>query len=96
MRGSYGLFYDPVTRGINLNRFMLIPPFQTQVKLLAVYPLPWGGIQTSAAFQSLPGPQIAANYVATTAEAARRLLEGQSPVAVLAFIKRHERGLPRE
>jgi hypothetical protein len=31
VRGSYGIFYDPVTRGINLNRFMLIPPFQTQV-----------------------------------------------------------------
>lgn len=31
IRGSYGVFYDPVTRGINLNRFMLIPPFQTQV-----------------------------------------------------------------
>lgn len=31
VRGSYGIFYDPVTRGISLNRFMLIPPFQTQV-----------------------------------------------------------------
>lgn len=31
IRGSYGIFYDPVTRGINLNRFMLIPPFQTQI-----------------------------------------------------------------
>jgi hypothetical protein len=44
------------------------PPFFTQVKLVAVYPLPWGGIQTSAAFQSLPGPMIAANRVYTNAE----------------------------
>jgi len=44
------------------------PPFQTQLKLLAVYPLPWGGIQTSAAFQSLPGPQISASRVYTNAE----------------------------
>jgi hypothetical protein len=34
VRGSYGVFYDPVTRGINLNRFMLIPPFQMQVTTL--------------------------------------------------------------
>ncbi len=32
------------------------PPFQTQVKLLAVYPVPFWGLQASAAFQSLPGP----------------------------------------
>ena len=32
------------------------PPFQTQVKLLGVYPWPWWGIQTSATIQSLPGP----------------------------------------
>jgi hypothetical protein len=41
------------------------PPFQSQVKFLAVYPLPWWGLQTSAVFQSVPGPQITANYVAT-------------------------------
>ena len=34
----------------------IAPPFQTQIKLLGVYPLPWAGIQTSATFQSLPGP----------------------------------------
>ena len=36
------------------------PPFQTQVKLLGVYPWPWWGIQTSATMQSLPGPEITA------------------------------------
>ena len=33
IRGSYGIFYDPIDRGIDLNRFTLIPPFQTQVTL---------------------------------------------------------------
>ena len=32
------------------------PPFQPNVKLLGVYPLPWGGVQLAATFQSLPGP----------------------------------------
>ena len=50
------------------------PPFQTQVKLIAVYPLPWGGIQTSASFQSLPGPQITASRTYTNAEVRPSLL----------------------
>jgi hypothetical protein len=33
------------------------PPFQPLVKGQVVYPLPWG-IQASATFQSLPGPQL--------------------------------------
>ncbi len=41
-----------------LRNCKVAPPFQTQIKLIGVYPLPWGGIQTSATFQSLPGPQI--------------------------------------
>ena len=44
------------------------PPFQPNVKLLGVYPLPWGGIQTAATFQSLPGPQITASRTYTNAE----------------------------
>jgi hypothetical protein len=44
------------------------PPFQTQVKVLGVYPLPWYGIQTSATYQSLPGPQILASRTYTNAE----------------------------
>jgi len=40
------------------------PPFQTQVKLLGIYPLPWWGFQTSLTFQSVPGPQITASYAA--------------------------------
>lgn len=40
------------------------PPFLTQVKGYAVYPLPWWGLQASGTFQSLPGPMITASYVA--------------------------------
>ncbi len=44
------------------------PPMQPNVKLQAVYPLPWWGIQTSATFQSLPGPQILAQQQTTNAQ----------------------------
>jgi hypothetical protein len=44
------------------------PPWSagTQVKFLAVYPLPWG-IQTSAIFQNSPGIPVTASYAATNA-----------------------------
>jgi hypothetical protein len=45
-------------------------PFQTQVKLIAVYALPWWGIQTSAAIQSLPGPEVLATWAAPVTGAA--------------------------
>jgi hypothetical protein len=41
------------------------PPFQTNVKFSAVYPLPWFGLQTSATFQSLPGVALSPSYQAT-------------------------------
>jgi hypothetical protein len=44
------------------------PPFQPNVKLIGVYPLPWQGIQFAATFQSLPGPQITASRTYTNAE----------------------------
>ena len=40
------------------------PPFLTQVKFLGVAPLPWAGFEVSATYQSLPGPQILANWAA--------------------------------
>lgn len=46
----------------------ITPPFQTQVKLLGVYPWPWWGIQTSATYQSLPGPEITAARSYSSAE----------------------------
>jgi hypothetical protein len=36
------------------------PPFQPNVKLFGVFPLPIWNLQTSATFQSLPGPMITA------------------------------------
>ena len=45
------------------------PPFQPNVKLLGVYPLPFWGLHTSATFQGLPGPQVLANYVVTNEQA---------------------------
>jgi len=41
------------------------PPFQTNVKFLVVYPLPWWGLQTSATFQGLPGVARNASYLAS-------------------------------
>jgi hypothetical protein len=32
-------------------------PFLTQAKLFAIYPLPWWGVQTSAAYQTYRAPQ---------------------------------------
>jgi len=45
-----------------------VPPFQTQVKLILVYPLPWWGLQTAATIQSIPGPEITASYAASNAQ----------------------------
>jgi hypothetical protein len=43
------------------------PPYMTQVKLQGVYPLPFWGLQASAALQSSRGPEITALYVAPNA-----------------------------
>ena len=57
------------------------PPFFTQVKAIAVYPLPWWDIQTSGSFQSIPPVQIIANYTATNAQIAPSLGRTISPGA---------------
>jgi hypothetical protein len=49
------------------------PPMLTQLKGFVVYPLPWGGLQTSASFQSIPGPQITASYTASNSQIAASL-----------------------
>jgi hypothetical protein len=49
------------------------PPFQPNVKALAVYPLPWWGLQTAATYQGLPGPQILANATVSNAAIAPSL-----------------------
>jgi hypothetical protein len=57
---------------------------------LAVYQLPWWGIQTSAAYQNVPGPQISAQYVASSALIApslgRNLSAGANANATLNII----------
>ena len=49
------------------------PPFRSNIKGLVVYPLPWFGLQTSATYQSLPGPQILANATVRNADIAPSL-----------------------
>src|SRR5688572_11186431 len=42
--------------------------YRTQVKMLATYLVPKVAVQIAATFRSLPGPQIVANYIATSAQ----------------------------
>jgi hypothetical protein len=51
----------------------VVPKFLTQVKFLGSYTVPRIDVQASATFQSLPGPQIAANYNASNASIAPSL-----------------------
>ena len=46
---------------------------QTQIRGLATYTIPKVGVQVSGTWQSNPGPQLAANYVVTNAEAKKTL-----------------------
>ena len=39
-------------------------PFQTQIKLSGVYPLPWWGLRTSATYQNIAPPEILARWAA--------------------------------
>ena len=51
----------------------VVPPFRTDLKFLGTYQLPWWGLQTSATFQSIPGPQILAAWAAPAAVVAAGL-----------------------
>jgi hypothetical protein len=63
-------------------------PYKTQVKGLATYTVPKVNVQVSGTWQSIPGPALAANYVATNAVIAAgpqplgRNLSGASNVTV--------------
>ena len=57
------------------------PPFQPNVKALVVYPLPWWGLQPSATYRGLPGPQILANGSITNAAIAPSLGRNLTPCA---------------
>jgi hypothetical protein len=63
---------------------------QAQIKAFITYPLPWWGLRTSATYQSLPGPEIDASYVATNAQIApslgRNLAAGANGTATIDLI----------
>ncbi len=65
-------------------------PMLTQVKLLGSYQLPYG-ISAAATFQSIPGQQILANFVATGADIAaslgRNLAAGANATATVPLIR---------
>ncbi len=67
------------------------PPLMklTDVKFITVVPLPWWGLTASATFQSSPGPEIVANYVATNAQVAPTLgrdLSGRAAVTSVRLV----------
>jgi outer membrane receptor protein involved in Fe transport len=66
------------------------PFFMPQIKTLVVYPLPWR-LQTSATFQTAPGPEIDANYTATNAQVqaslGRNLAAGANGTVTVPLIK---------
>jgi hypothetical protein len=51
----------------------VVTPFLTQAKFIGAYTIPRVDVQVSTAFQSLPGSEIRANYVASNAEVSRSL-----------------------
>jgi hypothetical protein len=64
--------------------------FQTQLKLLSIYMLPKVGVQVSGTMQSIPGPQLAANYTAINAVISPSLgrnLSGTSANATINLVK---------
>lgn len=65
------------------------PPFQTQAKVTAAYPLPWK-MNVSAAFQSVPGRQITASLAVPGSQIApslgRNLAAGPNATAIVQLI----------
>ena len=67
------------------------PPFKTQFKSTIVYPLPWWGVQMSAIYLDVPGPDLSTtSYVATNAEIApslgRNLAAGANATVTLPMM----------
>jgi outer membrane receptor protein involved in Fe transport len=72
---------------VSATRFCQITqPFQPQVKLLGSYALPWWNLMISGTFQSLPGPEIEANWAVTSAQIAPSLSRplAQGPTATVS------------
>jgi len=68
------------------------PPFTTQFKSTIVYPLPWGGVQMSAIYLDVPGPDLStSSYVATNAEVSpslgRNLAAGAAATVTLPMMQ---------
>ena len=65
------------------------PPYQPQVKLLALYRLP-RDMSAALSFQSIPGPQITASYAVSSAAIApslgRNLAAGPNATATVQLI----------
>jgi hypothetical protein len=65
------------------------PPFQPQVKLQGRHPLPYG-IDFAATFQTVPGPQVLANYALTSAQVApylgRNLASGAGGTTTIGLV----------
>jgi hypothetical protein len=91
--GDLSLVIPGTATGVTSPRTMpfcdVRPPFQPNAKFLGVFPLPWG-LQTSATFQSIPGPMITASYSATNAQIApslgRTLSSGVNGTALIDLI----------
>jgi hypothetical protein len=64
--GLFGVDDSVLAQG-RLRDCAVTPPYQTQVKVLGVYPLP-GDTVASVTFQSLAGPEITASYAAPLAQ----------------------------
>jgi hypothetical protein len=65
-------------------------PFLTQVKFVGVYTVPRVDVQVSGTYQSIPGPQILANYIATNAlvqPSLGRPLSGNAPNVTVNLVE---------
>jgi Carboxypeptidase regulatory-like domain len=67
------------------------PPFRPEMKVSASYPLPWWRLQVSGTLQSIPGPEIAATYIAANSQIApslgRNLAAGTAGIATLQLVE---------
>ena len=84
--GSTGTANSSIAGGSLTNPYCrVVEPYLTQIKGLATYTIPKVDIQVSGTWQSTPGPQLAANYVANNAVVSPSLgrnLSGSSNVTV--------------
>ena len=69
----------------------ITPPFQPNVKIFGIYPVPLWGVQISGVLQIIPGPEITASYVASNAEVfptlRRNLASGPTGTVTVPLIK---------